>query len=98
MAIVALIFAIGWILKRFKVALPRGSKDMEVLDQVAVGERDRIALVRIGDQQVLVGIGAGGIVPLSPLPMPISLRAAAPSALPVAERLREMMKRSGGAV
>jgi hypothetical protein len=30
--------------------------------------------------------------------MPISLRAAAPSALPFAERLREMMKRSGGAV
>ncbi len=96
-AIVALIFAIGWVLKRFKVALPRGSKDMEVLDQVAVGERERIALVRVGDHQVLVGIGAGGIVPLSPLPMPISLRTAAPPALPFAERLRDMMKRSGGA-
>jgi flagellar protein FliO/FliZ len=96
MAIVALIFAISWVLKRFKVALPHGSADMAILDQVAVGPRERIALVRVGDHQVLVGIGAGGIVPLTPLATPISLRSAAPTA-PFAERLREMMKRPGGA-
>jgi flagellar protein FliO/FliZ len=95
-AIVALIFAISWVLKRFKVALPRGSADMAILDQVAVGPRERIALVRVGDAQVLVGIGAGGIVPLTPLATPISLRTAV-SATPFAERLREMMKGPGGA-
>jgi flagellar protein FliO/FliZ len=95
-AIVALIFAISWVLKRFKVALPRGSADMAILDQVAIGPRERIALVRVGDAQVLVGIGAGGIVPLTPLANPISLRSVA-SASPFAERLREMMKRPGGA-
>jgi flagellar biogenesis protein FliO len=53
------------------VALPRGSGDMAVLDQVAaIGPRERIALVRVGDAQVLVGIGAGGIVPLTPLANP----------------------------
>jgi flagellar protein FliO/FliZ len=96
MVIIALIFAISWVLKRFKVTLPRGSADMAILDQVAVGPRERIALVRVGDAQVLVGIGAGGIVPLTPLANPISLRAAAPNS-PFAERLREMMKRPGGA-
>jgi flagellar protein FliO/FliZ len=95
-AIVALIFAISWLLKRFKVALPRGSGDMAVLDQVAIGPRERIALVRVGDQQVLIGIGAGGIVPLTPLANPISLRTGA-SVAPFAERLRDIMKRSGGA-
>ena len=96
MVIVALIFAISWVLKRFKVALPRGSADMSILDQVSVGPRERIALVRVGDAQVLVGIGAGGIVPLTPLANPIALRASASTA-PFAERLREMMKRPGGA-
>jgi flagellar protein FliO/FliZ len=96
LAIVALIFAISWVLKRFKVALPRGSADMAIIDQVSIGPRERIALVRVGEHQVLVGIGAGGIVPLTPLSNPISLRAAA-SAAPFAERLREMMKRPGGA-
>jgi flagellar protein FliO/FliZ len=94
-AIVLLIFAISWVLKRFKVALPRGTGDMAVLDQVSIGPRERIALVRVGDTQVLVGIGAGGIVALTPLAAPIALSGAmrAPA---FAERLRDMMKRPGG--
>ncbi len=95
-AIVALIFAIGWLLKRFKVALPQGSGDMAVLDQVSIGPRERIALVRVGDCQVLVGIGAGGIVALTPLARPIALSGVT-RAPAFAERLREIMKRPGGA-
>jgi flagellar protein FliO/FliZ len=94
-AIVALIFALGWVLKRFKLTAPRGSLDSEVLDQLALGPRERIVLLRIGDAQVLVGVGAGGIVPLTPLSTPVALKAALPSPA-FAERLRDMMKRPGG--
>ncbi len=95
-AIVALIFAISWLLKRFRVSLPRGSGNMAVLDQVSIGPRERIALVRVGDQQVLVGIGAAGIVALTPLATPIALTGVT-RATPFAERLRDLMKRPGGA-
>jgi flagellar protein FliO/FliZ len=94
-AIVALIFALSWVLKRFKLTAPRGSLDSEVLDQLALGPRERIVLLRIGDAQVLVGVGAGGIVPLTPLSKPVALKAAVPSPA-FAERLRDMMKRPGG--
>jgi flagellar protein FliO/FliZ len=94
-AIVALIFALSWVLKRFKLTAPRGSFDSEVLDQLALGPRERIVLLRIGDAQVLVGVGAGGIVPLTPLSTPVALKAAVPSPA-FAERLRDMMKRPGG--
>ena len=94
-AIVALILAIGWVLKRFKLAAPRGSTDAEILDQLNLGPRERIVLIRIGEAQVLVGVGASGIVPLTPLTAPIALKAAGPSP-PFAERLRDMMKRPGG--
>jgi flagellar protein FliO/FliZ len=94
-AIVALIFALSWVLKRFKLTAPRGSLDSEVLDQLALGPRERIVLLRIGDAQVLVGVGAGGIVPLTPLSTPVALKAAVPSPA-FAERLRDMMKRPGG--
>jgi flagellar protein FliO/FliZ len=94
-AIVALIFALGWVLKRFKLTTPRGSLDSEVLDQLALGPRERVVLLRIGDAQVLVGVGAGGIVPLTPLSTPVALKAAVPTP-PFAERLRDMMKRPGG--
>jgi flagellar protein FliO/FliZ len=94
-AVVALILAIGWVLKRFKLAAPRGSADAEILDQLNLGPRERVVLIRIGEAQVLVGVGASGIVPLTPLAVPIALKAAGPTP-PFAERLRDMMKRSGG--
>jgi flagellar protein FliO/FliZ len=94
-AIVALILAIGWVLKRFKLAAPRGGADCEVLDQLNLSPRERVVLVRIGGAQVLVGVGANGIVPLTPLAAPIALKAAGPSPA-FAERLRDMMKRPGG--
>jgi flagellar protein FliO/FliZ len=91
-AIVALILAIGWVLKRFKLAVPRGSGDSAVLEEISVGPRERVVLVRVGDAQVLLGVGAGGIVSLTPLSTPIAVKslAAAPA---FAERLRDLMKR-----
>ena len=92
LAIVALIVAIGWILKRFKLGTPRGSIDAAVLEELKVGPRERIVLVRVGEAQVLVGVSASGIVQLTPLAAPIVLNpSAAPSAF--ADRLREIMKR-----
>jgi flagellar protein FliO/FliZ len=94
-AIVGLILAIGWVLKRFKLNAPRGSVDSEILDQLSVGPRERVLLIRIGAAQVLVGVGTSGIVPLTPLSAAIALKAAA-AAPAFAERLRDMMKRPGG--
>jgi len=94
-AIVALILAISWALKRLKLAGPRGSGEIAVIDELSVGPRERIVLVRVGEAQVLVGVGAGGVVPLTPLAVPIVLKGGTP-APPFAERLRDMMKRPGG--
>jgi flagellar protein FliO/FliZ len=94
-AIVALILAIGWVLKRFKLSAPRGSVDSEVLDQLSVGPRERVVLARIGGVQVLMGVGPSGIVQLAPLNTPITLQAIKSSPA-FADRLRDMMKRTGG--
>jgi flagellar protein FliO/FliZ len=95
-AIVALIFAISWVLKRLKLAGPRGRGAIAVLDELAVGPRDRIMLIQIGDAQVLVGVGTAGVVSLTPLATRIAVNeSGAPPAF--ADRLREFMKRPGSA-
>lgn len=96
LAIVGLIFALSWLMRRLKFTASHASADMAVLDTLSVGPRERIALIRVGDAQVLVGISAAGIVALAPLSTPIVI---SPAARPVAfaERLRELMKRPGGA-
>ncbi len=92
-AIVALIIAVSWALKRFKLAGPRGRGQITVLDELAVGPRERIVLLSVGDSQVLVGVGAGGVVGLTPISTPIVLKDAV--AVPAfADRLRELMRRS----
>jgi flagellar protein FliO/FliZ len=96
LAIVALILAISWALKRLKMAGPRGSGGMAVLDELSVGPRDRIVLVRVGESQVLVGVSAAGLTPLTPLATPIVLKGGGSPAPAFAERLRELMKRPGG--
>jgi flagellar protein FliO/FliZ len=93
-AIVGLILAISWMLKRLKLAGPRGTGEIAVIDQVSVGPRERIVLVRVGESQVLIGIGASGLVPLTPLAVPIVLKGVT-QAPAFAERLRDFMKRPG---
>jgi len=93
-AIVALIFAVSWVLKRLKLGVVRGGGGIAVIDQLALGPRERIVLLRVGESQVLLGIGAGGVVPLTPLATPIAVRSEPDSAV-FAERLRELMKRPG---
>ncbi|MEP6884405.1 MAG: flagellar biosynthetic protein FliO [Gammaproteobacteria bacterium] len=98
MAIVAVILAISWVLKRLKLAGPRGSGEISVIDELSLGPRDRIVLLRVGESQLLVGVGASGLVPLTPLAAPIVLKGGAPAAAPAfAVRMRELMRRPGGA-
>ena len=95
-AIVLLILAISWALKRLKLAGPRGGGQIAVIDELSLGPRDRVVLIRVGDAQVLVGVGASGLVPLTPLSVPIAIEAGAQAPV-FAERLREIMRRTGGA-
>jgi flagellar protein FliO/FliZ len=91
-AIVALILAVGWALKRLKLGTVRGRGEIAIIDQLALGPRERIVLVRVGESQVLIGVGAGGVVGLTPLAAPVAIKSP-PDSPAFADRLREFMKR-----
>ncbi len=94
LVIVALIVALSWALKRFKMAGARGRGEIAVIDELALGPRERIVLLRVGESQLLVGIGAGGVVGLTPLATAIVTKVP-PQAPVFADRLREFMRRPG---
>ncbi|MGA2397534.1 MAG: flagellar biosynthetic protein FliO [Steroidobacteraceae bacterium] len=93
-AIVALILAVSWVLKRLKLGTVRGRGEIAIIDQLALSPRERIVLVRVGDSQLLIGVGAGGVVGLTPLVTPIAIKNP-PDSAAFADRLREFMKRPG---
>lgn len=93
--VVTLIFAITWLVKRFNLSAPRASRAMAVVDELMLGPRERLLIVRVGEAQVLLGVGSNGVVALTPLQTAISIPDSAPD-LGFAARLREIMNRNGG--
>lgn len=93
--ILGLIFALSWLLKRLRIAVPRSNGAIVVLDELAVSPRDRVVLVAVGASQLLVGIGANGMVALTPLSQPIAItpRAAPPDSF--ADKLRDLFNQQG---
>ena len=93
-AIVAFILAVSWVLKRLRLGTVRGRGEIAVIDQLCLGPRERIVLLRVGEAQVLIGVGAGGVVGLTPLAAPIAIKSP-PEPTAFADRLSEFMKRPG---
>src|SRR5512133_310000 len=61
------IFAAAWLLRRFR-AVGAGKTSAEaaivVLAERAVGPRERVVLLQVGHERVLVGVAAGSVRPL----------------------------------
>ena len=95
--VLGLIIGLSWLLKRMPGAGLRAADGLRVVASIPLGARERAAVVQVGSEQLLLGIGAGGVRTLhvlaEPLPDPAAARASAP-ALPdfrqlLAQRLRK---------
>lgn len=58
-AVLAAVFVFGWLLRRFRGAARPGVARIEVLAETALGTRERAVLIRVGPQQLLVGVAPG---------------------------------------
>ncbi|MEM7252967.1 MAG: flagellar biosynthetic protein FliO [Pseudomonadota bacterium] len=56
------IFAVAWVARRFLTFRPRRAQgDMRIVSSLSVGPRERLAVVQVGDTQILVGLCPGRI-------------------------------------
>ncbi len=94
--IVGLIYALAWVLRRVRTGGAPSRGDIVILDQLHIGPRERIVLVGIGHAQVLVGVGAAGMVALTPLADPLVSGRTDLPAQAFATKLRDLMQRQGG--
>lgn len=80
--VVALILALAWLAKRMPV-LGGGTGSnpaLRIVGSLALGPRERVVVVAVGDTQLLVGVGVGGTRVLHTLAEPLTTPAAAPPA------------------
>jgi flagellar protein FliO/FliZ len=93
--ILLIIFASAWLLKRFGRVQGVAGEAMKVLSVMSVGQKERIVLMQVGDQQLLVGVTTAKITLLKELETPIEVttRSSLPSGA-FANRLQEALKRT----
>jgi len=90
--VIGVIFALAWVLRRVQQSTPNGGQVIELLGSRALGPRDRLVLVQVGSEQILLGLSPGRIAPLHVLEHPIERPAKTTSATPeFAQRLMELL-------
>lgn len=59
--VVGLIFVLAWLLRRVQRIGPGNAQVIELVGSRALGARDRLVLVQVGEEQILLGLTPGRI-------------------------------------
>jgi flagellar protein FliO/FliZ len=81
--VLGLIFLLAWLLRRVQQAGPAGKGQViELIGSRALGPRDRLMLVQVGNEQILLGLSPGTITALHVLKEPVEVPTASEKATP----------------
>ena len=84
--VLALIFAAAWVARRMR-GFHRASTDaLDVISSLPLGQKERAVLVRVGKQQILLGVAPGRVTTLHVLSEPVDVTTAPPSGPGSAEK------------
>ena len=90
--VLGLIFFLAWLLRRVQNAAPNANQVIQVVGSRQVGSRDRLLLVQVGDEQILVGHTPGSLTTLHVMTRPVAAPASTRPATPeFAQRLMELL-------
>lgn len=98
--VLLVVVALGWAMRRFGSYGAASSGQLRVLGGVSVGTRERVVLLQVGEQQLLVGVAPGRVQTLHILDKPLegasgdAARHGVPGqqGSPFAQRLRQVMR------
>jgi len=91
--VVAFIFILAWLVKRFNLTQHSQNGLLRIAASLAVGTKDRIVLLQVGEEQILLGLSPGRIEKLHTLSNPIIIEDDSHSSTPFAEKLNKLMAR-----
>jgi flagellar protein FliO/FliZ len=87
--VVALILGLTWLLRRFQGLTGGGGAELKTITALAVGQRERVVLVQVGQTQLLLGVAPGRVQTLHVLEQPLPIQPVAESFM---ARLQAMRK------
>lgn len=69
--VIALIFALAWLMKRMRIPALGRAKDFAVIRQIPLGARERLMVIKAGEEQFVVGMTPQSIQLISKLETPL---------------------------
>ncbi len=95
--VLGLIIAAAWLMRRFSLLPTAASGHLRVVSGVMVGQRERVVIVEVQGQWLVLGVTAQNVNLLSSLPKPEDAASLPSNTPPFAEWLgRALQKRIGG--
>ncbi len=102
--VLGVVFAAAWVMRRLRGFGKFGNGALQVVTEIAVGTKERVVLVQVGKQQLLLGVAPGRVNTLHVLDEPVTPQSSntpvtpAPdgSAPPHATDFKSILKRSLG--
>lgn len=92
--VVGLIFLMGYLMRRVGPLAPQGGQHIRLVSSLPLGPRDRLLLVDVGGQQLLLGASPGRINTLHVFDQPVAdLAAGGTAQSDFARTLRGLLKR-----
>lgn len=89
------VFALAWVLKRFRNFRPDTGLKLQVLAALSVGTRERLLIVRAGPVDLLIGTAPGRVQSLHTFSAPVDVGSCTPAPASIssafAEQLRTML-------
>ena len=89
--VIGLIFVLAWVMRRVQRVGPNSGQVIELIGSRALGPRDRLMLVQVGQEQILLGITPGRITPLHVLKEPVQVPAREQATPEFAQQLMKLM-------
>jgi flagellar protein FliO/FliZ len=71
--VLALIFVAAWLMRRLRGFGKTGTGALDIIADLPVGQKERAVLIRVGTQQVLIGVAPGRVTTLHVLDEPVSV-------------------------
>lgn len=95
LAVIAVIFISAWGIRRVQGMGGVNSQAMKVVAVLSVGQRERVALIDVGEKQILIGITPQSVRTLHVFDEPVVKPSAPGAGGDFASRLQQVLGRSG---
>ncbi|HEV2269963.1 MAG TPA: flagellar biosynthetic protein FliO [Steroidobacteraceae bacterium] len=96
LVVLAAIFAVAWVARRVRGIGNRVGNAIDVLADVPLGPKERAVLLKVGAEQVLIGVAPGRVSALHVLREPVEISKPATATAPAAASFGALLKRSLG--